>query len=411
MPMMRKTESFFGWTMPSRDAIRRAEQALNPSEQGVRDEIGFLYIHDAYSNRFFPGTSVLQTRLRYALFVPWIYQKLFNRGVKRDVERELAREELTLVSRLSRLETKGVIGRTIFPRPTKQPSTFIYWSALASWGILRDDGGTTPSRTFVHRMLERANTVKRRTTEEYETDESYDPFWPVPEPPTDWDDPDAALNFVLRRDEREFIRQKISNVQKPGTNQASLLASLVDARAQPTWMYSTEVAAHADLEDRPALRRARSGAALGAVGRAVYAALLEEVCESRDHRNGIGTVHRDRLLNLIMPQFRNDALRTDLENLRADVPKMPDELFRVLEETCRWLRYPQTPVNSLLDAYACAEYSRKRDRARLPSTGLARDRRNEWYPNQTTPAEPLHFRWHIAQQFLIDLNDTRKQKS
>src|ERR1041385_2030161 len=145
---MRKTESFFGWTMPSRNAIRRAEQAMDPAEQGVRDEIGFLYIHDAYANRFFPGTSVLQTRLRYALFVPWIYRRLFNRGIKRDLEQELTREELILVSRLSQIETRGVIGRRIYPRPTKQPSTFIYWSALAAWGILRDDEGTTPSRTF-----------------------------------------------------------------------------------------------------------------------------------------------------------------------------------------------------------------------------------------------------------------------
>ena len=39
--------------------------------EGVRDEVGVLALHTTYANRFFPGTSVQQTRLRYALFVPW----------------------------------------------------------------------------------------------------------------------------------------------------------------------------------------------------------------------------------------------------------------------------------------------------------------------------------------------------
>ena len=66
----------FGWTLLSRDALRRAETQLRDDVQGVRDEIGFLALHQAYADRFFPGTSVLHTRLRYALFVPWLYLRL-----------------------------------------------------------------------------------------------------------------------------------------------------------------------------------------------------------------------------------------------------------------------------------------------------------------------------------------------
>ena len=69
-------EPVFGWTLLSPDAIRRAEARLREDARGVRDEIGFLFLHQAYADRFFPGTSVQQTRLRYALFVPWIYQKV-----------------------------------------------------------------------------------------------------------------------------------------------------------------------------------------------------------------------------------------------------------------------------------------------------------------------------------------------
>ena len=59
-----------GWAGLSRSALKRAEAQLMAGSEGVRDEVGVLTLHTAYANRFFPGTSVQQTRLRYALFVP-----------------------------------------------------------------------------------------------------------------------------------------------------------------------------------------------------------------------------------------------------------------------------------------------------------------------------------------------------
>ena len=58
-----------GWTMLSREEMRQAER-LTSGEQDTRDEIGFLLIHQGFADRFFPGTSVLHTRVRYALLVP-----------------------------------------------------------------------------------------------------------------------------------------------------------------------------------------------------------------------------------------------------------------------------------------------------------------------------------------------------
>ena len=71
------TVSGYGWTFLSRDALRRAERQLSGTGEGVRDEIGFLIVHQRYADYFFPRTSVLHTRLRYALFVPWIYPQFF----------------------------------------------------------------------------------------------------------------------------------------------------------------------------------------------------------------------------------------------------------------------------------------------------------------------------------------------
>jgi hypothetical protein len=60
-----------GWIMLSRDEMRQAER-LASGEQDTLDEIGFLLIRQGFADRFFPGTSVLDTRVRYPLFVPWL---------------------------------------------------------------------------------------------------------------------------------------------------------------------------------------------------------------------------------------------------------------------------------------------------------------------------------------------------
>jgi len=44
------------------------------SEKDTRDELGFGSVRDAFADTLFPGTSTIQTRARYFLFVPWIYE-------------------------------------------------------------------------------------------------------------------------------------------------------------------------------------------------------------------------------------------------------------------------------------------------------------------------------------------------
>src|SRR3546814_13763669 len=69
-------EPSLGWTYLSREALARAKAQMDEESTGVRDAIGFLTIHQGYADRFFPGTSVLHTRARYLLFVPWLFEDL-----------------------------------------------------------------------------------------------------------------------------------------------------------------------------------------------------------------------------------------------------------------------------------------------------------------------------------------------
>ena len=83
----------------SREAVARAEQALTSDEKGVRDEVGFLALHQGFADRFFPGTSVLHTRLRYALFVPWMMEQVAAEGGN-DLIRRLTASETALAGQL-----------------------------------------------------------------------------------------------------------------------------------------------------------------------------------------------------------------------------------------------------------------------------------------------------------------------
>src|SRR5947207_13803114 len=120
-----------GWTFWSRADLRRIDKQLKAGAQEVRDELGFLLLHQAFADRFFPGTSVLQTRLRYALFVPWQIRDLEARprAARATVEERFKRAERNLVIRL-RDAAHGVIGLRSERYEPAQPPSVIYWTAL-----------------------------------------------------------------------------------------------------------------------------------------------------------------------------------------------------------------------------------------------------------------------------------------
>src|SRR3954463_11116344 len=129
-------EPTLGWTYLSREMLVRAKAQMDEEPRGVRDEIGFLTIHQRYADCFFPGTSVLHTRARYAIFVPWLFEDLAGLTGPAAVRalRERGRE---LARRLKDAGESQVIGSRVYPKPSSQPPSTVYWNALAIWGILR----------------------------------------------------------------------------------------------------------------------------------------------------------------------------------------------------------------------------------------------------------------------------------
>lgn len=398
-----------GWTMLSREEMRQVERSMANSEQDTRDEIGFLLIHQGFADRFFPGTSVLHTRVRYALFVPWLYQRAaFTRRRGSDLEATIRHLLIELAIRLKQIgaEPRGVIGGDKLGQLTSQPPDRVYWSAMRAWGLLLRD---VDSRSEVLRRLQAAGGSAALDDEGGRLDDdATEVFAGLPKPPEGWDNPNSALHFKMPRPEREFLRGKLRLLTRAGDGSPALLACLVgagDSFADKSMRLPLELDARADAADRLALSVARDAAALAAIGRAVYGALVEELV-ARDGGTDARTFREQ--LHRHFAEYGEAAVRCDLDAAEKILLELPPYVKTVLRETQAYVRAGNPgDFGCLHDSYQSAEVRRKSShRARLIDTERAVQRRAEWDPERHNTT-PLHYRWEIVREMLADLKDQR----
>lgn len=131
------------WVDHDQEARGRVEKVLALlSEREARDELGLGPIRDSLADLLFPGTSTIQTRLRYFLIVPWVYRALEVEGVKgAEVWRRGRDLEFIVADHLRRTSEPGVFGRRAGRRLRRLPSS-VYWLGLGTWGLRYDRGSS-----------------------------------------------------------------------------------------------------------------------------------------------------------------------------------------------------------------------------------------------------------------------------
>lgn len=134
------------WVDHDQEARNRVQKILTLlGERESRDELGLGQIRDSLSDLLFPGTSTVQTRLRYFLIVPWVYRALEEEGVAGGEIWARGRDrELEVAEHLRATGEAGVFGRRAGRRLRRLPSS-VYWLGLGSWGLLRGTGGQNGS--------------------------------------------------------------------------------------------------------------------------------------------------------------------------------------------------------------------------------------------------------------------------
>lgn len=195
-------------------------------EPSTVDELGLAAVRDAFADLLFPGTSTIQTRARYFLFVPWQYLELERLRVpSRQVVPRGRRAEIGLIDALvDSGERQGVIGIQARKTLKRLPSN-VYWNGLLAWGIRRFRG----SQPLYHQSLDGFYASPRALV-----DDDHNPVGSVPS--ANWDPslptaPDGFpqdATFHLTAAEARYLRERIIFSRRD-----SLLAFLVD-ECEPT---------------------------------------------------------------------------------------------------------------------------------------------------------------------------------
>ena len=182
------------------------------NEPGTLDELGIGTIRDTIADALFPGTSTIQTRARYFLFIPWILQ-IVEGGSPRGAEDRARRLQMQLRDALVMTHgpnEPGVIGREAGAALQRWPLD-IYWLGMARWGIRRHPGSISSyfaslGQPSPWRLLDRAldEPVEGRRDEAVD----YIPgnWAPFPPPPDGF--PEVA-SFALTADEARFLRERV----------------------------------------------------------------------------------------------------------------------------------------------------------------------------------------------------------
>lgn len=203
-------------------------------EKESRDELGIGAVRDAIADRLFPGTSTIQTRIRYMLLIPWVYRDLEERSVAASTFGARARQaELAMVQPLLDAHQEGVFGAQAGSALKRLPSS-VYWAGLGAWGIRRFNGSQGEYHASVDLLYARRGRARRREDEDAEADSATQSWHPrLPPPPPRFP---AGVELTLTAAEASFLRDRIATSCKDTLLAWLALNGRPDASSEP-WLH------------------------------------------------------------------------------------------------------------------------------------------------------------------------------
>lgn len=392
------------WLDTSSDEQRRVRELIALFVQTEsRDELGIGQVRDAFSETLFPGTSVIQTRARYFLFVPWIYRDGRRLGRSGPALKTWAdRQERKLVESLrAEGDVEGLIGRRAGPAVKILPST-IYWSGLVRYGILTRDTASDQLGFFT------------AGASNYEADELAGRIvgdWNPTIPPAPHGFPERVDDgFNLTHDEGVWLAERILDAA-PGT----LLAHLVertgapDAESWAPWADTACADAPAPIRDEVEHARLFSLAIHGAA--LLYNLLIGERYEAADLTRipEPVTTYRERL-----EQWSSDCADASHQLAAWDRDGMWDLVVRA---NARMGPSTRLFIDTWLNAVAAGEANTVADNAPLRELVATRERRQKKAQSRLTNdrllrtwsgesgSAQLTYRWPRVRRVVTDVRE------
>jgi hypothetical protein len=211
----------FTWLDYSEHERRQAMDVIDLfGEDDTRDELGLGTIRDGFADLMFPGTSTIQTRARYFLFMAWVFLELERKEIPSGLinDRARARQGRLRDALIEGGEETGVIGYRAGLHVQRLPAS-VYWYGLRRWGILRFDGTEDDYRRYLDSFyMRRDGAVIADGGESADVPPlNWDAH--LPQAPEEWSD---NVTFKLTRGESEYLYQRIVS-----SAPESLLAHLI----------------------------------------------------------------------------------------------------------------------------------------------------------------------------------------
>lgn len=375
-------------------------------ERDTRDELGIGTIRDLIADTLFPGTSTIQTRLRYMLFVPWAYKQLEAEGWSSfQIAREARKREITLVSALMEGDdTAGVFGRRAGGKLDRLPSA-VYWSGLGTWGILRFDGSQDRYHTGIDDIYQRRKRRDRAQESTARRGEGTDAIglltgvtWHPKLPPVPSGFPESAM-IDLDRDEADFLRDQIVTTQPK-----SLLArlALLDKPTEVEFPWEHPRMGSFSPEHRDLLHHARLLSAVSYGAAILYNLMLAEQKGAKelvkDHR-ATGSEWAKGLDYEQLGSWSLDWTRPLESELQRLVPT-PTRDF-----VLRWLKLTCAKRGSLFDDSNARALIRAREmRLKGPRSRFTNQRSLDQWSGYAGMVR-LSYRWPTVTRFMLDLHE------
>lgn len=375
-------------------------------ERESRDELGLGGVRDSISDQLFPGTSTIQTRLRYMLFVPWIYRKLENERVPPGefAARADRLERLLVGPLLEADERSGVFGKTAGKGLKRLPSS-VYWSAFGSWGIRLLDA----SQDQYHRQI---GVIYRRRAEQRASDAerckngddsnsspapgtlSWHPR--LPQPPLEFPD---SVNFSLSQEEASFLLDRIQR-SHPDSLMAHLALHSKPADVTAPWLHRDQADFSAHHRELLVHGRLFSDVMHGAA--LIYNIALANLREWGDKVNEYqkafaqwhDSLNHDEIRTWSLPRFWELVL---------DHGHNISPATRLFIE--RWLDLLINHGASVLEKAEAVELIRRRERSLKKGRSRFDNRRalEQW--KGSSGLNRMVYRWPRAKMFLKDLHE------
>ena len=363
-------------------------------ERESRDELGLGAIRDSIADHLFPGTSTIQTRLRYMLFIPWLFRTLEGRDVPESQLRTEARAlEIRLADALKAGgESNGIIGRDAGPRLQRLPSS-VYWAGLGTWGI-RLFPGSIDSLFVSLRGLKRPRVSS--DSEDAAAGSRAAPIWNPALPQA----PNGLLDravFSLTADEAQFIIDRLVATQ-PAALLTMLARDGVDAECDHIWTHP-----HLASFPAPARRLVRHGEIFSHVMHG--AALLYNLALSELRgRDDWAEDYRERIAAWAAELDLSIVCNWSLDDF-WDAVEHPAHSIRPAAKrfVTQWLELVVDGTTQIASAPAARQLVEERERRLKTSQSRYANHavRDRW--TGASGVDRLNFRWNQARSHLRDL--------